>query len=153
MKNIFRKWSVGLLLVLLLSSGCSALPFVGGPSTLALRLEGEPEMNSGGNAAVVRVYQLTGRTNFERTPLATFWKNDTQALGNELVSKEEVLLYPEEMEQVTFEIDSKTRYVGVAADLRNPDQEHWRAIHPVDQLTDGTPTITISTDRVSVEVE
>ena len=132
MKESLRKKSAAWLLLFVLApvlvSGCSALPFVGGAPTVQMRIAGQSDMNSGGNAAVVRVYQLSGEINFKRTPLSTFWRNDQEALGGELVRQKEVLLYPDETKTFELEVAETASHIGIAANLRDPDQEQWRAI-------------------------
>jgi type VI secretion system VasD/TssJ family lipoprotein len=154
MNKKLRKGSAVLLLlplVLVLISGCSALPFVGGTPTVQMRIAGQSDMNSGGNGAVVRVYQLSGEINFKRTPLSTFWRNDQEALGGELVRQKEVLLYPDETKTFELEVAETASHIGIAANLRDPDQEQWRAIYPVGALEDGTTTATVLANRIEVD--
>ena len=82
------------------------------------------------NAAVVRVYQLTSRANFDRASRAALWRDDTAALGNELVAKQELTLLPDAEESLKIGLAKSTKFVAVAADFYNPDGEAWRVVYP-----------------------
>lgn len=111
-------------------------------------------MNSGGNPAVVRIYELNGESNFMRTPVSSFWKDDVAALGSELVSPapRDVTVYPSKSETLEFEIAEGTQFIGVAANLRNPTQEQWRAVFPVEEANDRI-RVTVHEGRITVEAE
>ncbi len=124
-----------------------------GPLNVPLTIEGEPDMNSGGNAAVVRLYQLSSATTFEQTPLESFWQDDEAVLEDDLIgSRTSMLLYPGDQEEITIEILDGTRYIGVAADLRDPDGDRWRATYTLDEVRDGGLNIRIGEQRLLVEV-
>lgn len=132
---------------------CSLLLFTGCSNSLEVVVSGEPGMNSGGNAAVVKIYQLTGDSKFKSTPLSAFWRDDTGALGKELVAPPRtVTVYPSESKPVEFELSGKTKYIGVAANLRNPDREEWRSIHATKGMGDQV-SVTVGSKRVAVSVE
>lgn len=116
-----------------------------------MTMQGGTDMNNGGNAAVVRVYQLTGDSNFMRSSLESFWRDDEQALGSELVgAKQEILLYPQQERGVELTIGEGTRFVGIAADLREPDPVGWRHIFDAEELRGKEVNITVGSDRLSV---
>ena len=122
---------VGAVLTLVLT-GCRP-PWAKRDPSVTLRVQADTRMNvvnDRPNAAAVRIYQLRSRTNFDRASRATLWRDDTGALGTELVSKHEVTLLPEGQESVTLRLDKATRFVAVAADFYNPDGESWRVVYP-----------------------
>lgn len=143
---------VALAFAALIWGGCSGgLGLFSGPVEVSIR--GTADMN-GGNAARVRVYELAGETNFSNTPLSSFWQNDRDALGDELVRPpREVLLYPSEDRSVEFELAEGTQFIGVAADLRNPDREGWRALYPVSDVKGERIVVNVATNQISVDVE
>lgn len=115
---------------------------------------GGENLNSGGNAAVLRIYQLSGDANFRRAPVQQFWQNDEQVLGAELVAtKREVLLFPGSSEIVQFDLGDDTEFVAVAADFREPDQEGWRAIYPADEVRSRAVAVLVGEDRLYIRVE
>lgn len=115
---------------------------------------GEEDLNGGGNAAVLRIYQLAGDANFQRAPVQAFWQNDEQALGGELISaKREVLLFPGSTEDVRIVIDDRAQFLAIAADLRDPDPDNWRAIYPVDAVRGKAMAVLVGDNRLFVRVE
>lgn len=133
------------LAAVLLWSACGSAPPV-------VVLQGGPELNAGGNAATVRVYQLTNDTNFLNTTIEAFWRDDAGALADELVSSESFVLYPDQSETFELDLSDETRYVGVAVDLRQPDRDRWRAVYPVDDLAKRQVVVTVGSDALSTEV-
>lgn len=121
------------------------------PAPIHLQVSGSPDMNSGGNAAIVRVYLLASDASFRRTNLEAFWQDDAAALGSDLVGpKREILLYPGENEEIQLNMIPGVSYVGIAADLRNPDPNSWRVIYPVSELQSRHLVVTIGEDRLDV---
>lgn len=152
-----RLLSFVLMLLLVGGIGCRRAPMA--PQAppeppLTLTAVGGENLNGGGNAAVLRIYQLAGDANFRRAPVQQFWQNDEQALGAELVgTKREVLLFPGSSEVVQLEIEDDTEFVAVAADFRAPDQEGWRAIYPVEEVRGSAMSVLVGEDRLYVRVE
>lgn len=122
------------------------------PAPIQLHISGSPDMNSGGNAAIVRAYLLASDASFRRTNLEAFWQDDTAALGSDLIApKREVLLYPGENEDIQLNMIPGVAYVGIAADLRNPDPNSWRVIYPVSELRGRRLIVTVGEDRLDVQ--
>ena len=123
-------WLVFLAFALTTIGGCG--PLRRKPSVV-VSVHGDAQMNyvnERPNAAVVRVYQLTSRANFDRATRATLWRDDSAALGAELVAKQEVTLLPDAEESLKIGLKKTTRFVAVAADFYNPEGEAWRAVYP-----------------------
>ena len=119
-----------------------------------ITIAGSPDLNSteestAGNAAVVRLYELSNETIFKSITIESFWRDDVAALGSELVaSPQQFLLYPSEAKNLQFTPRPETRYIGVAADLRKPDLQNWRQIIPVEALMGKSLLIQVVRDRV-----
>src|SRR5262247_1381773 len=102
--RIGGRWaSCGLGIALAMVVGC-------GSSPIALHLIGEPTQNRR-NSVVVHVYQLAGRTNFDRADTATFWKDDTAALGAELLEKKDVTMLPDDQQTRAINLVPKAQYI------------------------------------------
>lgn len=144
---VLRVFSLVFALTLLV--GCGGAP--------QFMIEGGSDLNAGGNAVTVGIYQLNSKTSFEARSFSTFWQDPVNALGSELVSSQNVTLYPDEPETFELELSGDTRYVGVAANFREPDPENWRAIYPVDELTkrmgSREVTVTVGSNQLDVTVE
>jgi type VI secretion system VasD/TssJ family lipoprotein len=131
------------VLTLLLATGCS------GP--MEMRVRGDDQMNGGGNPAVVRIYQLSGESSFTRATAADFWADDVAQISDELIGRpQDLTIYPGEQRSLTLEPSDDTQFIGFAADLRNPNRNQWRSIHPVSRLKGKTVTLEVLTDRLNV---
>jgi type VI secretion system VasD/TssJ family lipoprotein len=123
------------------------------PEPVVLEVSGASGMNAGGNAAIVRVYMLASDAAFRRTPIQDFWQDDAVALGSDLMgAKREVLLYPGDRETFQLEPMPEVAFVGIAADLREPDPNGWRVIYPVSELRGRRVTVVVDTDRLDARV-
>ena len=119
-----------LALVLAATAGCATLrpkPSV----TVSVQADSRMNVvNDRANAAVIRVYELTSRANFDRASRAALWRDDSAALGGELVAKRELTLLPDAQESLKIGLKKPTRFVAVAADFYDPDGDGWRAVYP-----------------------
>ena len=133
-----RRLSV-LVAAALVAAGCSGSGEAAAPDrAVTVALAGAPGMNAGGNAVVVQVYQLSDADPFTIIPVEEFWLDGDDAFAGTLVSRREVLLYPEEVRALPLALDARTTYVGVAADFRAPSLDGWRVVLPVPRvLADG----------------
>jgi len=122
--------SLFLALVLTATAGCATLrpkPSV----TVSVQADSRMNVvNDRANAAVIRVYELTSRANFDRASRAALWRDDSAALGGELVAKRELTLLPDAKESLKIGLKKPTRFVAVAADFYDPDGDGWRAVYP-----------------------
>lgn len=147
-----------LLLVLgfALLAGCSRRPPApAAPTPLppaSVELRGTAGMNAGGNAAIVRFYVLSSDAAFRRSPLAAFWQDDAAALGSDLLSRREVLLYPGETESLSIEVPASAAFLGLAADLRDADPNAWRAIFPADEVRGAALRVSIDSTRLVARI-
>lgn len=155
MPLLFRSARLLVFLGLMISmAGCFGRKPPPAPSPLTVTVVGEADLNGGGNAAVLRIYQLAGDANFRRSPVQSFWQNDEAALADELISgKREVLLFPGTSEVIEVALDDRAQFLGFAADLRDPDPDHWRAIYPVDEVRSQAVDIRVGERRLFVRLE
>lgn len=133
-----------LLICALLATGCS--------TTAEVMMRGQTDMNSGGNAAVVQVYELSGKGSFMDISPQTFWKGNGALSGVLVGSPHRNTLFPNETKTFELELADKTKFIGVAANLRDPDSEEWRALYPVKEVGDQL-SVTVHSNRISVTVE
>lgn len=110
-------------------------------------------MNSGGNAAIVKVYQLKSDGNFKDVLPSTFWRDDEAALGGSLLqSPKKVTVYPSESETFELELAEKTKYIAVAGNLREPEQDRWKGIESVESMGDKV-RVTVKAQQLDVSFE
>ncbi|MFC1853446.1 type VI secretion system lipoprotein TssJ [candidate division CSSED10-310 bacterium] len=118
-----------------------------------LTMFGKANQNAGGNAVVVRIYQLQNDANFQRATLQSFWQEeraDEQVLGGELVKKLEILLHPEESRQQKIEISDETLFIGAAANFFSPDKDGWRQIIPVEKYRGKQVWFIIESNKIKI---
>lgn len=137
------KTNAVLVLCFLLLGGCA--------TTVEVSLLGQPDMNDGGNAAVVRIYELSGEGSFMDASFRAFWQEEG-AVGGSLIRSREELIYPDETQRFELELSEETKFIGVAANFRNPEQDGWRDLYPVDEVGDQL-SVTVHSNRISVDVE
>ena len=142
-------------LVLLLAAavtGCKTTEKATAPREVTVALAGTPGMNAGGNAVVLHVYQLSDSDPFSIIPIEEFWLDGDAAFAGTLVSRREVLLYPEEVRSLGFELDAKTTHVGVAADFRASSLDGWRVVFPASRVLAEGLGVLVLDDSLSVTV-
>jgi type VI secretion system VasD/TssJ family lipoprotein len=142
-ENRMRTTVASFLLVAFFATGCS--------TTIEVMMSGQSDMNGGGNAAVVQVYELSGEGNFQDISFRAFWQQEG-ALSKLVGSPHRKTVYPDETTTFELEVAEDTKLVGVAANLRNPDSEQWRALFPVEEVGDRL-SVTVRDTRISVDVE
>lgn len=124
-----------------------------GSRETTLSFSGLPDMNSGGNPAVIRVYQLSENVNLSSTALDEFWNDDAGFLGGNLVKmEEEIRLYPEERKMLNLELQKNTGYVMVASYLRQPDPNRWYALYPASEVNGKQMAVTVNTSGLTVDL-
>ena len=141
--------TLSLVFALIFLVGCGGAP--------QFMIEGGSDLNAGGNAVIVGIYQMNSKTAFEGRDFGKFWQDPVNALGGELISSQTVTLYPNEPETLEIELEDDTRYVGIAANFRDPDPERWKTIYPADELSkrfgSKEVTITVGGNGLSAVIE
>lgn len=116
------------LVCLLLLSGCSGPRLKVALSTTAnLNLNEFEEPLP----VVVRIYQLSDEAAFLKADFQTLWKRDLTALGDSLLTRDEIVLNPAHQDRLVYPRHDKAGFVGVMAVFRRPGEEGWRDIRPI----------------------
>ena len=128
-----------LMSVLVLIAGCAS-----GPKVYEIRGEAAPVVNRDAAGAplsvVVRLYQLKDAQEFSKLTFDTLasGRPESELLGAELLEKNEVVLVPGNKHTSSDKLREDTRYVGVVAFFRKPDQHYWRYLIDADKVrSDG----------------
>ncbi|MBM3115235.1 type VI secretion system lipoprotein TssJ [Jeongeupia naejangsanensis] len=115
-----------------------------GPKDYAIQGEAAPVINrdTGGKplSIVVRVYQLKDAAEFNKLTFdaTSSGKSDAELLGNDLISRSELVLVPGSKQAIKDQIKPETRFVGVVGYFRKPDTNHWRfLVDASDVRSDG----------------
>ncbi len=143
--SLRMRYRVVLFVAVLVCTGCT--------STVEVALEGTSDMNNGGNAAVVKVYQLKSDQNFKGVLTSSFWRDDEAALaGSLLKSPKQVTVYPSESETFKMELSDEAKFIAVAGNLRKPKQDRWKAIESVESMGDKVQ-VTVKKQELDVKFD
>jgi len=101
------------------------------PGPVAFDLVGELEMNGGGNAARVYLYPLSSDATFLSTPVQAFWGDPEGLLADDLAGTvRDATVRPGSTSSMELIDLQGAPFLGIAADLRTPEGDGWRAILP-----------------------
>lgn len=125
---------------------------------------GTANPNEAGRASpvLIRLYELTSESTFNAVSFFDLYDNETQALGGELRSREEIPLVPGQQTEIVIMPQEGSRFIGAAAAFQQIDTSLWRAVaeFPPNQTTrlailvDGTTlTMTPVTPEAPLEAE
>jgi len=127
-------------------SGCSKVP------PIQIALTGTKDMNNGGSAVLVCVYQLKKNASFISVPLDSFWREKGKSFQGDISAPPmEIMLAPGDARTFLIQPNSETVYIGAAADFRNPNLKNWRQIYPVPYRTVRGLRITVGKDSLRIE--
>ena len=107
-------------------------------------------MNSGGNAVVLQIYQLADADPFTLIPVEEFWLDGDDVFAGTVLSRREVLLYPEEVRALDLTIEPSATHVGVAADFRAPSLDGWRVVLPASRVVANGLGVLVGNDSLVV---
>lgn len=137
------------------AGGCSLLRGSADETAMPVPIivTGEPDLNGGGNAALVYVYQLADDAGFRAAPHESFWQAPAELLGETLLGTNQVQLFPNASETLTVELQPGTRFLGVAANLRDPDRDNWRAVYSVEEVAQNPIQVTVGANALSAQIQ
>jgi len=135
---------VFILCFLLIGALCS--------KNLKVILRSGGELNNGGNPVVVRMYLLKSDINFQKATIETFWKNDRQILGADLVDDPiEVLLHPGETRRLKkIKLTNEVEYLGAVADFYQPDLSQWKFLYDFSKYKSNEVILAIGRDKLII---
>lgn len=79
----------------------------------------------------LRIYELRAATAFTKADFLPLYQAELQAMGDELLVREEIVLAPGEMRTMQRVLNPDTRFIGVFGAYRSFERATWRAIAPV----------------------
>lgn len=126
--------SIGSLAATFLLAGCSLLGLAkpSSPGPMRLQIEAAARLNpdDGGRSlpTLVRVYQLRSAAKARTVELTDLLRDPKEALGEDLLATEELLLSPGQTVQRTLTREPQARAVLVAAVVRRPAGVSWRDV-------------------------
>ena len=100
---------------------------------------------------VVRLYELKSSGAFSGADFFSLYEKETQTLGPELVTRDEVFLTPGQSRRLQSNLDAKVRYLGVLGAFRDIDNATWRASAPITAGEDNDLRVAVSGNRIRIE--
>jgi type VI secretion system protein VasD len=136
LRRAIRPWLA--LTALCVLGGCAGnKPPPAAPCPLPVRVDVtasesvNPDESGQSLPTVVRIVQLTQPVRAEEAEFAQLWEQLDETLGDQLVQKKEVTVFPSKVEHVAIELDPKARYLVGMAVFRVPTGSQWRTIVPL----------------------
>ena len=143
-QQLRRRMALTAVLLSLAVSACT--------SSIKVSLVASDNINPGGDgkplSVVVRVYQLAGKDQFEKTDFLTLAKADERVLGKDILLRKEVTLLPGATEVLKEDRKEGAEYVGVMALFREGDQV-WRRVIALKDLWIKSVTFYVNHRTVS----
>ncbi len=120
-------------LALIALSGCKSPP---APPPSITRVSGSVVASQGLNPSVsqrpspllMRIYELRSMSAFNQADFMSLYRGDVNALGPDLVAKEEFFLQPGESRPMLKVLAPETRFLGVVAIYRDLEKATWRTV-------------------------
>jgi type VI secretion system VasD/TssJ family lipoprotein len=117
-----------------------------------ITLEATQDLNKGGNACYVCIYQLRNDMDFKRTPVESFWNTGEKAFEADIVDKAVCeTLIPGDEAYIDITILDETNFIGVAADFRDPDKERWKQVYEIPSKKPTEIRIIVGSNTVRIE--
>ena len=79
----------------------------------------------------IRILQLKSLVKLDSAEFDQVWQGMSETLGADLVTAQEVTVFPSAMERVSLELDPLTRFLVGVAIVRSPSGTLWRSVVPL----------------------
>jgi type VI secretion system protein VasD len=100
---------------------------------------------------VVRLYELKAQGAFIGADFFGLYDREAQALGGELIAREELTLAPGQTRQIVKPLDPQARYLGVLGAFRDIDHASWRALAPLADGKDNNLAIAVGAKAIQAQ--
>lgn len=116
--------------------------------TVIAQSDVNPDAGGRPSPVVVRVYQLQQDAKFANADFFALFDDEQQALGADLLARDEVTLAPGERKEVQVDVKGEAKFVGAVAAYRDIRNSQWRAVQPAPKKG----LLEIKKDGVQVDV-
>jgi type VI secretion system protein VasD len=147
------------LLACLLSACASGPPkAVKARMTVIAQADVNPDATGRPSPIVIRVYQLQQDAKFSNADFFALFDDDQQALGGDLLARDEVTLAPGDRKEVEFDVAGTAKFVGVLAAYRDIRNSQWRALQPapkkglLNMVKKDAVTVDVGKTKVSLSI-
>ena len=111
------------------------------------------QYNDASNPVVIRLYQLSTRSEFESAAFFEIFDNTSPELAGVVLDRRSLSpLFPGETRLVAFDLMPDAFFLGVFAEFADFERQNFRATVPIDadRLDDGV-TVSVTASGVSIE--
>jgi type VI secretion system protein VasD len=121
----------------LLSVACALLVSCGAPPppppptiaeiAVTSTADANPDSTGKGAPVLVRVYQLSSTSAFDKADFFQLYEHEAETLGADLVGRDELLVTPGATQQLHKELKPGVGFIGVLVAFRDIQNATWRA--------------------------
>lgn len=87
-----------------------------------------PDENGQALPTIIRIYQLANLGPLELATFQEIWRQDEATLGDALLGKDELTIYPGHTRSMNFERNPDAQFIVGVAIVRRPQGQSWRTI-------------------------
>ena len=112
-----------------------------------------PDVRGRPSPVVVRIYELKSVTAFNTADFFSLFDREQEALGAELVGREEYQLRPGENRPYQRQLQPDTKFIGVVAAFRDLENARWKQTAPVPDKKEPSVAIAVEEAGISVSIK
>lgn len=110
------------------------------PQRLEIQITTDSKVNTDDknrpSPVLVRVYALSSDAAFSSADFFSLQNNDTATLGNDLITRDEFILRPGDVQNIRRKMDPKTRNIGILVGFRDLAKSKWREVYKLEEAPD-----------------
>lgn len=95
--------------------------------TITANADVNPDARGRASPIVLRIYELKSVAVFNQADFFSLWEREKEALGSDVVARDEVQLRPGESKTIDRAVGSDARHVAAVASFRDLERTGWRA--------------------------
>lgn len=99
---------------------------------------------------VIRVYELKSKAAFQNPDFFALFDQEANALGDDLLAREQYELAPNRQKRITKKLHQDTRFIGVVAAFQEIGRARWFDIHELKSHRKNKVTIKIGKHTASI---
>lgn len=107
-----------------------------------------PDASHRASPVLFRIYELRDLANFNGADFFALYEKEQEAIGGDLLRKQELTLVPGETKTLSFEVEDDTRFLAVFAAFRNLEAAQWRASTPIPRAQ--TTVVDVKLDHTAI---
>lgn len=119
-------------------------------ATIIVTADANPDHRGQASPIVIRIYELKSKTAFQRPDFFTLFDQEANALGDDLLAREQLELRPNIKRPFRKKVHKDTQYIGVVAAFQEIGQSQWFDIYEIKNHRKNKVTIKISEHTASI---